>query len=65
MAKALLGHVGMSADPRLVDEVRRLRARVTELSAELTRARAVNENLTGNMLVEDDARLLTEEPSLT
>ena len=65
MAKALLGHVGMSADPRLLDEVRRLRARVTELAAELARVRAINEALVATVNVEDDIRLLTKEPALT
>ncbi|MCU1600428.1 MAG: hypothetical protein JWO22_1137, partial [Frankiales bacterium] len=37
MAKALLGHVGMSTDLRLASEVRRLRARVLELEDELGR----------------------------
>ena len=65
MAKALLGHVGMSADPRLLDEVRRLRVRVTELAAELARVRAINEALVATVNVEDDIRLLTKEPALT
>jgi hypothetical protein len=47
MAKALFGHVGSGNDLRLSYEVRRLRARVAELEAELTRARAVNEALGG------------------
>ena len=65
MAKALLGHVGMSADPRLVEEVRRLRVRVTELSTELTRLRALNDTLSVNVTVEDDVSLLTKEHALT
>lgn len=65
MAKALLGHVGMSADPLLVDEVRRLRIRVTELSTELARLRTANETLTVNVTVEDDLSLLTKEHALT
>lgn len=36
MAKALLGHVG-GPDPRLVDEVRRLRRRVMDLETEIGR----------------------------
>jgi hypothetical protein len=39
MAKALLGHVGVGTDLRLAAEVRRLRARVAELEAELAEAR--------------------------
>ena len=65
MAKALFGHIGVSADPRLVDEVRRLRARVTELETRLDRAHAVNDALAAAVTVEDDIRLLTEEPALT
>jgi cell division septum initiation protein DivIVA len=40
MAKALLGHVGIGPDLRLVEEVRRLQRRVKELEAELAEARA-------------------------
>ena len=40
MAKALLGHVGISPDLRLAQEVRRLRDRVKELETELADARA-------------------------
>ena len=39
MAKALLGHVGIGPDLRLVEEVRRLQRRVKELEAELVEAR--------------------------
>jgi hypothetical protein len=35
MSKALFGHLGGVADPRLVAEVTRLRARVTELEREV------------------------------
>lgn len=35
MAKAILGHVGISPDLRLLQEVRRLQLRVKELEAEL------------------------------
>ena len=45
MAKALLGHVG-GPDPRLVDEVRRLRRRVTDLETEIGRLLAERELLT-------------------
>ena len=66
MAKALFGHVG-GADLRLVDEVRRLRGRVRELEAELTRVTAANEALVASVHVEDDIRLLTldDHPALT
>lgn len=40
MAKALLGHVGIGPDVRLVEEVRRLQRRVKELEAELEETRA-------------------------
>ena len=65
MAKALLGHVGTSADPRLVEEVRRLRARVGELSVELAQLRALNDTLSVNVTVENDVSLLTKEHALT
>ena len=44
MAKAILGHVG-GPDPRLMAEVARLRRRVGELQAELTRLNAENQAL--------------------
>jgi hypothetical protein len=40
MAKALLGHVGIGPDLRLLEENRRLQRRVKELEAELAEARA-------------------------
>ena len=58
MAKALLGHVGSGADLRLVDEVRRLRGRITELETELARVRAVNDALAAAVPVEDDLSTL-------
>ena len=66
MAKALLGHVG-GPDLRLVDEVRRLRARVRDLEAELARVTASNDALMASVRVDDDIRLLTfdDEPALT
>ena len=45
MAKALLGHVG-GPDPRLVDEVRRLRRRVMDLETEIGRLLAERDLLT-------------------
>ena len=44
MAKAILGHVG-GPDPRLMAEVARLRRRVGELEAEVTRLNAENQAL--------------------
>lgn len=65
MAKALFGHVGSGSDMRLSYEVRRLRARVAELEAELARARAVNEALVDGVDVPADVRALEVEPALT
>ena len=65
MAKALFGHVGIGNDLRLSAEVRRLRTRVAELEVELARARAANDALVSSVTVEDDIRILTEEPALT
>lgn len=65
MAKALLGHVGLSTDARLSTEVRRLRARVVELEGVLARVQATNDALMASVHVEDDIRVLTEEPALT
>jgi hypothetical protein len=60
MAKALLGHVGVGTDLRLAAEVRRLRTLVAQLEAELADARAALV-----VHVDDDIRVLTEEPALT
>jgi hypothetical protein len=63
MAKALFGHVG-ATDPRLVDEVRRLRVRIGELEAELARVRSLNESLVAGVTVEDDLSTLAESVTL-
>ena len=63
MAKALLGHVGVGSDQRLVSEVRRLRARVLELERELAVARATSDALAASLPVEDDLRTLHLEGS--
>ncbi len=67
MAKALFGHVGAGTDLRLVDEVRRLRARVTDLEAELARLQAAHDGFVASVTVDDDLRMLTfeDEPALT
>ncbi len=67
MAKALFGHVGVGNDLRLVDEVRRLRTRVTDLENELARLQATNDALMASVTVDDDIRMLTldEQPALT
>lgn len=59
MAKALVGHLGSGTDLRLAAEVRRLRHQVAGLEAELARLQALNEDLVGAVLVDDDLRLLT------
>ncbi len=64
MAKALLGHVGVGTDLRLAAEVRRLRARVAELEAELALVRAARDSLVAELTVEDDLRTLTLDRSL-
>ena len=67
MAKALFGHVGLNADPRLVEEVRLLRRRVQELETELARVSTTHDALVASVTVDDDLRLLTfdDEPALT
>lgn len=62
MAKALYGHVGTSTDQRLSAEIRRLRARVAQLEADLALA---HESLAASVTVEDDLSTLTPEPVLT
>jgi hypothetical protein len=54
MAKALLGHVGVSPDLRVVEENRRLRRRVEELEVEVGRLRGINEALAARVSVSDD-----------
>ena len=67
MAKALFGHIGLGADLRLVDEVRVLRRRVSELETELARSNAARDALFASVTVDDDLRLLAfdDEPALT
>ena len=55
MAKALLGHVGVGTDPRLLAEVRRLQLRVRDLEDEVARVRAANDVLTASLVVVDHA----------
>jgi hypothetical protein len=57
MAKALLGHVGIGTDPRLVSELRRLQRRVKELEAELADVRAT-------VALEESLSLSEAEPVL-
>ena len=71
MAKALLGHVGLAPDFRLVADVRRLQQRVAELEAEVARLRAANDVLSAHVAVRDsvsDDLLLSvssAQPALT
>ncbi len=68
MAKALLGHVGLSTDLRLAAEVRRLRSRVAELEAELARTKEAHEALLNSVVVDDDLRMLVlpeDQPAFT
>lgn len=67
MAKALFGSVGLGNDMRLVDEVRRLRGRVSDLENELARVSAAHDSLVASVTVDDDIRMLTldDQPALT
>lgn len=67
MAKALFGSVGLGNDLRLVDEVGRLRGRVSELEDELARVSAAHNALVASVTVDDDIRMLTfdDQPALT
>ena len=67
MAKALFGSVGLGNDLRLVDEVRRLRGRVSDLESELARVSAAHNALVASVTVDDDIRMLTldDQPALT
>jgi len=56
MAKALFGHVAMSPDVRLLEEVGRLRRRVQELEQELSATRAEQYRLNASSV--DDADLI-------
>ena len=64
MAKALYGHVGMSPDRRLIDEVTRLRARVRALEFDVARLQAENDRLTAAAHAPDEL-LRISEPALT
>lgn len=54
MAKALLGYVG-GTDPRYLEETRRLRLRVRDLEAQISRLQSENDSLSATL---HDAQLL-------
>jgi uncharacterized small protein (DUF1192 family) len=64
MAKALFGHVTTMPDRRLVDEVTKLRARVTSLEFEITRLRAENDRLAAALEADADELFRLAEPAL-
>ena len=59
MAKALLGHVGLGPDVRVMSEMRRLRDRVRELEGEIARLEAANAALRNGLQVDDDMLTLS------
>jgi len=66
MAKALLGHVGIGPDLRLMAEVHRLQTRVAHLEEELSRLRAANATLLSSITVDDVyIPIPSDEPALT
>ena len=58
MAKALLGYVG-GTDPRLLEEARRLRVRVRDLEAQITRLQDENDSLAAAL---HDGQLMALDP---
>lgn len=54
MAKALIGHVGLGPDVRVMSEMRRLRERCRELEHEVARLEAANAALRNGLAVDDD-----------
>lgn len=64
MAKALFGFTATSADPRLVAEVRALRRRVRDLTAELDSTRAENAVLASALEVVDGTDALSSGESV-
>lgn len=67
MAKALLGHIGLGADPRILAELRHLRTRVHELETEVERLHALTAELmvSGATVDRDLLTLSSQEPALT
>jgi hypothetical protein len=67
MAKALLGHVGLGPDLRMIADLRRLQKRVRELEREVMRLRVVNDELRLSAEVADRDLLMStpaKEPAL-
>ncbi|MGI8682854.1 MAG: hypothetical protein ACR2JO_12155 [Mycobacteriales bacterium] len=67
MAKALLGHVGLGPDLRMIADLRRLQKRVRELEREVIRLRVVNDELRLSAEVADRDLLMSvpaKEPAL-
>lgn len=60
MAKALFGHVAISPDVRLLEEVGRLRRRVRELEQELSATRAEQYRLSASSVEDSDLIRLHE-----
>lgn len=71
MAKALLGHVGLGPDVRVMLEMRRLRDRVRDLEHEVARLESANAALAAGLPVDDEMLSLSvpdiveQEPALT
>ncbi|KIH97972.1 hypothetical protein LP52_16555 [Streptomonospora alba] len=62
MAKALFGHVG-GPDPQMVQEMRRLQKRVSDLEDEISRLQARNDQLSA-AVTEVTAPATDREPAL-
>lgn len=65
MAKALLGHVGLGPDVRVMSEMRRLRDRVRDLEHEVARLEAANAALRNGLNVDDDMLTLSVPDSVS
>jgi len=65
MAKALLGHVGLGPDVRVMLEMRRLRDRVRDLEHEVARLEAANAALRNGLHVDDDMLTLAVPDTVT
>lgn len=67
MAKALLGHIGLGVDQRMLSELRQLRGRVLELETEVERLHALTAELmvSGATVDRDLLALSSQQPALT